>query len=195
MMITSNESRTGLNALRSFVSRPVISVSRRTSAAVRSWLAGSSEKPAGSIGTMAEAMSHSPSSTSQVLRWSCLLSIPQPMVALPCGSMSISSARRCVAASDAVRLTAVVVLPTPPFWLVIAMTCSCAERRAAPSAPPGSITTQPVAGKHCGYDRAPSGRRSCWSAGTPGGPARRSPSSRAGMPWMSASILASVEPP
>src|SRR5512139_3721080 len=44
------------------------------------------------------------------------------MVALPCGSLSISSTLRCVAASDAARLTAVVVLPTPPFWLATAMT-------------------------------------------------------------------------
>src|SRR6267154_27733 len=44
------------------------------------------------------------------------------MVALPCGSRSISSTRRRVAARDAARLTAVVVLPTPPFWFAMAMT-------------------------------------------------------------------------
>ena len=43
------------------------------------------------------------------------LSMPQPVVALPCGSISISSTRRRMAAKDAARLTAVVVLPTPPF--------------------------------------------------------------------------------
>jgi ABC-type dipeptide/oligopeptide/nickel transport system permease component len=43
------------------------------------------------------------------------------MVALPWGSMSTSSTRRFIDASDAARLTAVVVLPTPPFWLAIAM--------------------------------------------------------------------------
>src|SRR5512139_4082606 len=47
--------------------------------------------------------------------------MPQPIVALPCGSRSISRQRRFVAASEAVRLTAVVVLPTPPFWLATAM--------------------------------------------------------------------------
>ena len=40
---------------------------------------------------------------------------PLPMVALPCGSRSINSVLRFVAASEAVRLTLVVVLPTPPF--------------------------------------------------------------------------------
>ena len=74
------------------------------------------------MGTSADLMSHSPSSTSQVPFTSCDLSTPQPMVALPCGSQSISSTRRCVAASEAARFTAVVVLPTPPFWLAIAMT-------------------------------------------------------------------------
>src|SRR6478735_5394986 len=43
------------------------------------------------------------------------------MVALPCGSRSTSRILRRVSASAAARLTAVVVLPTPPFWLVMAM--------------------------------------------------------------------------
>src|SRR3990172_1089617 len=51
-------------------------------------------------------------------RWR--LSMPLPMVALPCGSRSTSSTRCLVAARLAARLTLVVVLPTPPFWLVIA---------------------------------------------------------------------------
>src|SRR3990172_4207220 len=48
------------------------------------------------------------------------LSMPLPVVALPCGSRSTSSTRCLVAARLAARLTPVVVLPTPPFWLVIA---------------------------------------------------------------------------
>src|SRR5712692_10550191 len=44
------------------------------------------------------------------------------MVALPCGSRSINMTLRRVLASDAARLMLVVVLPTPPFWLVIAST-------------------------------------------------------------------------
>src|SRR6267143_1348968 len=122
MRITSKASRLGWSAWRSLISRPIGSVSRRTSAAVRSWLAGSSMKPPSATGTSAAARSDSPSSTSQVLRWSVPLSTPLPMVALPCGSRSISSTRRRVAASDAARLTAVVVLPTPPFWFAMAMT-------------------------------------------------------------------------
>ena len=34
----------------------------------------------------------------------------------------MSSTRRLVAVSEAARLTAVVVLPTPPFWFATAMT-------------------------------------------------------------------------
>src|SRR5688500_5929901 len=63
----------------------------------------------------------SPSSTSVTERSSVRLSTPQPMVALPCGSRSINSTRRCVAASEDARLTAVVVFPTPPFWFATAM--------------------------------------------------------------------------
>src|SRR3977135_2536229 len=122
MRMTSKASRLGCSAWRSLSSRPIGSVSRRTSAAVRSWLAGSSMKSPCSTWTSAAARSDSPSSTSQVLRWSVPLSTPLPMVALPCGSRSISSARRRVAARDAARLTAVVVLPTPPFWFAMAMT-------------------------------------------------------------------------
>src|SRR6516165_10432097 len=48
--------------------------------------------------------------------------MPLPMVVLPWGSMSMSSTRRLVAASEAARLTAVVVLPTPPFCIAMAMT-------------------------------------------------------------------------
>src|SRR5690554_1197356 len=52
---------------------------------------------------------------------SCL-SKPLPMVALPCGSRSITSTRRLVATSEAARLMQVVVLPTPPFWFAMAKT-------------------------------------------------------------------------
>src|SRR3954470_763187 len=46
--------------------------------------------------------------------------MPKPVLALPCGSRSITSTRSPEAASAVARLTAVVVLPTPPFWLAIA---------------------------------------------------------------------------
>ena len=47
--------------------------------------------------------------------------MPLPVVALPCGSRSMTSTRLFRAASEAARLTVVVVLPTPPFWLATAM--------------------------------------------------------------------------
>src|SRR5947208_366660 len=48
--------------------------------------------------------------------------MPTPLVELPCGSASMSSVLRSAAASEAARFTAVVVLPTPPFWFAIAIT-------------------------------------------------------------------------
>src|SRR2546421_5791845 len=122
MRMTSKASRLGCSAWRSLTSRPIGRVSRRTSAAVRSWLAGSSMKSPSATGTSAAASSDSPSSTSQAPRSTFALSMPLPMVALPCGSRSMSSTRRLVAAREAARLTAVVVLPTPPFWFAMAMT-------------------------------------------------------------------------
>ena len=47
---------------------------------------------------------------------------PDAVVAFPWGSMSINSVLRLVFARAAERLTAVVVLPTPPFWFAIAIT-------------------------------------------------------------------------
>src|SRR5262245_23165958 len=47
---------------------------------------------------------------------------PSPTDSEPCGSKSTSSTRRPYSASAAPRLMVVVVLPTPPFWLHIAMT-------------------------------------------------------------------------
>ena len=49
--------------------------------------------------------------------------MPSPVEALPWGSRSISSTDSPTAASAVARLIAVVVLPTPPFWLAIAKTC------------------------------------------------------------------------
>ena len=48
--------------------------------------------------------------------------LTQVVEALPCGSASISSTRSPTAASAVPRLMAVVVLPTPPFWLATAST-------------------------------------------------------------------------
>src|SRR5208282_1125670 len=50
------------------------------------------------------------------------LTRPSPLVEFDCGSQSTSSVFTSAAASEAARLIAVVVFPTPPFWLAIAMT-------------------------------------------------------------------------
>src|SRR5437899_8261513 len=52
--------------------------------------------------------------------WRPLFWTPNPVVALPCGSRSTRRVGRSARASPAARLTAVVVLPTPPFWFTIA---------------------------------------------------------------------------
>src|SRR5581483_3783093 len=48
--------------------------------------------------------------------------MPRPVEALPWGSMSTISTFSPTAASAVARLIAVVVLPTPPFWLATAST-------------------------------------------------------------------------
>src|SRR5262245_33835753 len=48
--------------------------------------------------------------------------MPSPVEALPWGSRSMISTCSPIAASAVPRLIAVVVLPTPPFWLAIAIT-------------------------------------------------------------------------
>src|SRR5215213_10692867 len=47
--------------------------------------------------------------------------MPSPLVAFPCGSVSMTSVRFSATARQAPRLMAVVVLPTPPFWFAMAM--------------------------------------------------------------------------
>ena len=66
---------------------------------------------------------------------------PSPDVALACGSMSTTSTRWPACASDAARLTVVVVLPTPPFWFAIA--------RIRFIAAASSITCTPGASNRC----------------------------------------------
>src|SRR5438067_1489523 len=63
-----------------------------------------------------------------VLVRSGLRANPSPLVVLACGSQSTSSTGTSAAAKDAAKLMAVVVLPTPPFWLATAMifAMSCA---------------------------------------------------------------------
>src|SRR5258706_792277 len=59
--------------------------------------------------------------------------MPKPVLALPWGSRSITRTRFWVAASAVARLIAVVVLPTPPFWLTIAMAAGRGETLSGPS--------------------------------------------------------------
>ena len=118
--IKSYRPATGARALRNFISRP-ISCNSRTSAKVRSSLPGMTAKFPSGADTIVSAAVASPSKTSQVEFSTSALLIPQPIVALPCGSISIKSTRRCVAASEAARFTQVVVFPTPPFWFAMAI--------------------------------------------------------------------------
>src|SRR5579864_4796502 len=50
------------------------------------------------------------------------LTRPSPLDAFDCGSQSMSRVLTSAAAKDEARLIAVVVFPTPPFWLATAMT-------------------------------------------------------------------------
>src|SRR5438067_13942719 len=70
-----------------------------------------------------------------VLVRSGLRANPSPLVVLACGSQSTSSTGTSAAARDAAKLMAVVVLPTPPFWLatamIFAMSCAAEKTRVA----------------------------------------------------------------
>ena len=46
--------------------------------------------------------------------------MPTPVLALPCGSKSMINTFLFTAANAVAKLTVVVVLPTPPFWLTTA---------------------------------------------------------------------------
>lgn len=59
--------------------------------------------------------------TSYVVRRPGVLARPKPLVEFPWGSVSTKRTLTSFAASDAARFMAVVVFPTPPFWLVIAI--------------------------------------------------------------------------
>src|SRR5450631_690763 len=59
--------------------------------------------------------------------------MPSPVEALPCGSRSTISTCSPMAASAVPRLIAVVVLPTPPFWLATASTRGGLGATAKPS--------------------------------------------------------------
>ena len=80
--------------------------------------------PAVSVGRITCSIVARPSaSTSAIDRSTVLRLMPTPAVRLACGSMSMRRTRKPSSASAPARLIAVVVLPTPPFWLAIAITC------------------------------------------------------------------------
>ena len=83
-----------------------------------------------------------------------------PVEAFPWGSRSSTRTRLPVSARAAPRLTAVVDLPTPPFWLAIAMILVPSGRRE------GSTVSGPIFGDI----EPPSGVR-----GEPEGAAARGP--------------------
>src|SRR6185436_3012280 len=68
------------------------------------------------------AMVDLPASTSKLVTGRASSAMPTPVEALPCGSRSRISTFSPMAASAVPRLMAVVVLPTPPFWLAMART-------------------------------------------------------------------------
>ena len=94
-----------------------------SSAPTRSWVAGTTWREA-RVGVREDHVGEPTAINQRVVErpanWS--RATPTPLVALPCGSASTSRTRFSAIASAAERLTAVVVLPTPPFWFAIAMT-------------------------------------------------------------------------
>src|SRR5690242_509485 len=80
--------------------------------------------------TMTDLRSASPISTWYVDRRMPWRDTPSPVEALPCGSRSTISTSSPTAASAVPRLIAVVVLPTPPFWLAMARTRGDARLRS-----------------------------------------------------------------
>ena len=80
--------------------------------------------PAVSVGRITSVSVERPSErTSAIDALTVLRLMPTPAVRFACGSMSMSRTRRPSSASAPARLIAVVVLPTPPFWLAMAITC------------------------------------------------------------------------
>src|SRR5271165_20634 len=83
---------------------------------------GSTLRRSTSVGCSAASEAISPMTTLYMLGRSGSRRKPRPLDAFDCGSQSTSSVGAWREARDAARLIAVVVLPTPPFWLVTAMT-------------------------------------------------------------------------
>ena len=113
----------GLSAWRIFRRRVRWSSLRASSISTpaRSISEGIMERFSRPVGTICWATVVSPSKTGYMLQPSGG-SMPRPLVQFACGSRSMSSTRWPRSARAAERLRAVVVLPTPPFWLAMATT-------------------------------------------------------------------------
>ena len=98
--------------------------------------AGSTVSPLTAVLQSACPISVSPAITSYTVGVFSFTRTPKPLDVLPCGSASTTSTRLPSAATHADRLTLVVVLPTPPFWFVIAMILAMISP-SSPSRPDG----------------------------------------------------------
>ena len=77
--------------------------------------------PSTTVSTILSLIEHSSSINSYTVFSSSFLFTPNPLVIFPCGSRSIVKTFFPASAKQEARLIAVVVLPTPPFWLAIAI--------------------------------------------------------------------------
>ena len=120
-MITSYSLRTLRSTLASTCSRPT-SVTSCTSAADRSMFAGMMSMFSKSVAWITSCGSTDMSNNAVYTVFSTVFALmPKPTVAAPCGSKSTMSTRRPYWLSAPAMLIELVVLPTPPFWLHIAM--------------------------------------------------------------------------
>src|ERR1700732_4830761 len=88
--------------------------------------------------------------------------MPSPVEALPWGSRSTISTCSPVAASAVPRLIAVVVLPTPPFWLATASTRGSLGVTARLAGAPISARSAAGASVICVIDPNPSANLACF---------------------------------
>src|SRR5437870_3107717 len=79
--------------------------------------------------------------------------MPKPVVALPWGSRSTRRVERSARASPAARFTAVVVLPTPPFWLTTAMVLAMPRSYTTPGVPRFTQVAHVFHESHSAYGR------------------------------------------
>src|SRR5256714_6323530 len=106
-----------------------------TSAPARAIEDGMMSTPADGRWTMSSASVAEPTTASYTDRSRPTRSTPNPLVALPWGSKSITRTRSPARARYVARLTTVVVLPTPPFWFAQAIVwrTQCPMRNAVTS--------------------------------------------------------------